>query len=318
VARIHGYDKIPEDVSVPMVPSARRREDRVLEKVRQVLLAAGFDEAITLSAVDEPSARAVPVWTRAEPLRSPVPVTRGADRLRTSLIPSLLAARRANEALANPEIELFEIARIYLPAAGLPDEWLMLGLTSGRDYARVKGVIEAIVAALDPALRLESEDAGIELVEPSAACRLMLQGQMLGYVGRLGEAGLKRFDLRGSAAVAEIRLGPLVESAALVPQFVPLPAYPAVTRDLNLVVDEAVRWAQIEATVRRGAGPHLESLQYRDTYRDPERLGPGKKSLLLTITLRWAAGTLTNQEADEVRDRIVAVCHREHGAELRA
>ncbi len=227
VARIHGYDKIPEDASVPMVPSARRSADRVLEKVRQVLLAAGFDEAITLSAVDEPSARAVPVWTRAEPLRSPVPVTRGADRLRTSLVPSLLAARRTNEALANPEIELFEIAKIYLPAAGLPEEWLMLGLTSGRDYACVKGVIETIVAALNPALRLESDDAGIDLLEASAGCRLMLEDEMLGYVGRLADAGLKRFDLRGSASVAEIRLGPLVESAALVPQFVPLPAYPA-------------------------------------------------------------------------------------------
>ena len=100
------------------------------------------------------------------------------------------------------------------------------------------------------------------------------------------------------------------------PQCVPQSAYPAVTRDLNLVVDEAIRWADLAATVREHGGPCFESLEYRDTYRDPERLGD-KKSLLLTIALRSTEGTLTSQQADEVRDRIVAACRRTHGAELR-
>ena len=65
------------------------------------------------------------------------------------------------------------------------------------------------------------------------------------------------------------------------------------------------------------AGADLEGLEYRDTYRDAERLGPGKKSLLLTIALRSKEGTLTSPQADAVRDRIVAACKREHGAELR-
>ena len=148
VARIHGYDKIPEDVSVPMAASSRRREDRVVAKIRTVLTAAGFDEAMTLSAVDEASARAVQAWTQGEPLRSQTPVIRGADHLRTSLVPSLLGVRQTNESLSNPVIELFEIAKIYLPSQGLPEEWWMLGITSGRPYAEVKGVVEAIVAAV--------------------------------------------------------------------------------------------------------------------------------------------------------------------------
>ena len=153
VARIHGYDKIPEDVSVPMAASSRRREDRVVAKIRTVLTAAGFDEAMTLSAVDEASARAVQAWTQGEPLRSRTPVIRGADHLRTSLVPSLLGVRRTNESLSNPVIELFEIAKIYLPSQGLPEEWWMLGITSGRPYAEVKGVVEAIVAAIRPEAR---------------------------------------------------------------------------------------------------------------------------------------------------------------------
>ncbi len=146
----------------------------------------------------------------------------------------------------------------------------------------------------------------------------MLDGQLLGYVGQLSAAGQKQSDLRGPAVVAELKLAPLVERADLVPQYVPLPAFPAVSRDLNLVVDEAVRWAQIAATVRRNGGPDLESLDYRDTYRDAQRLGAGKKSLLFSIGLRGQEGTLTSQQADSVRDRIVAACRQEHGAELRA
>jgi phenylalanyl-tRNA synthetase beta chain len=318
VARIHGYDRIPEDALVPMAPSARLREDRVIEKIRQVLVAAGFDEAMTLSVVDEAATRAVRVWTDAEPLRSLTPVIRGADRLRTSLVPSLLAARRTNEALANPQIELFEIAKVYLPAAGLPDEQWMLALTSGGDYAAVRGVVEAVAAAVNHDLELEAEESHVELLDPQASCRLRIAGQLLAYVGQVRPQGLKEFDLRGPTCVAEVRIAPLIAQENLVPPYRPLSPYPAVSRDVNLVVGEAVGWARVETTVRRSAGPELENVAYRDTYRDPQRLGADKKSLLFTLTLRSQQGTLTNTEADEVRERIVAACRREFGAELRA
>ena len=108
-----------------------------------------------------------------------------------------------------------------------------------------------------------------------------------------------------------MKLAPLVEAANLVPRYAPLPPYPAVTRDLNLVVDESVRWADVAATVRANGGPYFEGLEYRDTYRDPQRLGAGKKSLLMTIALRSNEGTLTSQQADEIRDQIVAACRDE-------
>jgi phenylalanyl-tRNA synthetase beta chain len=319
VARIHGYERIPEDVGVPMAPSARTREDRILEKVRGVLLASGIDEALTLSVVDRQSSAAISPWTSAEPLRSLMPVIRGADCLRLSLIPSLLAARRTNEALSNPEIELFEIAKIYLPRPDdLPDEALMLGITSGRDIAFLKGVIEAIVQTLRCKSPLESINAEIPLVDPAQSCQFKLGGKLLGYLGKLLPEGQKQFDLRGPTTVAEIKISPLVETADLMPSYLPLPAYPAVTRDINLVVDETVRWADVAATVYATGGPCLEHLDYRDTYREAKRLGEGKKSLLMTITLRWKDGTLTSQQADEIRDQVVAACRAKHGAELRA
>ena len=123
VARIHGYDKIPEDASVPMAASHRPDSDRVLAKVRQVLTAGGFDEAMTASVVPERWSDAFSPWTEAPPLVANTPMLEGADRLRRSLVPSLLDVRRINESLSNPTIELFETARIYLSTAnGLPRE----------------------------------------------------------------------------------------------------------------------------------------------------------------------------------------------------
>ncbi|MBN2021756.1 MAG: phenylalanine--tRNA ligase subunit beta [Pirellulales bacterium] len=319
VARIHGYDRIPQDVGVPMVASARRPEDRVMEKVRGVLVALGYDEAMTLSVVDDATSAAMSPWTDAAPLVSRTPVIRGADRLRRSLIPSLLAARRTNQALANPEAELFEIAKVYLPRGKeLPNERRMLALTSGRSFHQVKGAIEAVLAALDPAAQIEAVPAELPLLAPERSCQLELAGRVLGFLGEISAEGLKQFELRQNTTVAELATDELLRIARLIPRFAPLPAYPGLSRDLNLVVDETVRWADVAATVRTHCEPYFEHLQYVDTYRDPKRLGPGKKSLLMALALRWRDGTLTNQEADRVRDEIVAACRAEHGAELRA
>lgn len=318
VARIHGYDAIPEDVSVPMAISARTDADRVLENVRHVLTAAGYDEAQTASVVEERWSEAFSPWTSAPALRTQISILRGADRLRRSLLPSLLVARRTNESLANPEIDLFEIARVYLSQPGkLPAEESILALTSGGDFYRVKAVIEALLAAMDPELEIDYRVTRHELFD-ARACELLMRGEVVAYLGELSRAGLKRFDLRGRTTVAEIKLAALTAAAKLVPCYVPPPQFPAIERDLNFVVDESVRWADLARTVRQAGGPLLESVQYKETYRDPQRLGPGKKSLVLSFHLRAAEGTLTSEEADRLCREISAACQQQLGAELRA
>lgn len=328
VARIHGYDAIPEDVSVPMTPSARTVQDRALARIRQVVSAAGYDEAMTASLVDEEQSAAFSPWT-GDPsagsneaqfsgaLRSQTPLLRGADRLRRSLVPSLLAARRTNQSLANPLCELFEIAKVYLPRAGeLPHEPLLLALTSGGDYVAVKGVLEAVVRALCPAAELAARPARHALLDPARSSQLLLAGETLGYLGEVSEAGRKQFDLRGRATVAEIDLALLERIAQLVPQYTPLSPYPAVTYDLNFEVDETLRWETLAATVRETGGPLLERLEYKETYRS-EALGADRKSLLTSLTFRRPDGTLTGDETTRLREQIAAACERKHRARLR-
>jgi phenylalanyl-tRNA synthetase beta chain len=195
---------------------------------------------------------------------------------------------------------------------------LMLGLTSGRDFFAVKGAIEAMLSALDPAARLDVRPAApTELWSAGRAVELVVGGETIGLLGEVSSAGLKRFELRGKTVVAELKIGPLVNKTVLVPRYVPLIEFPAIERDINLVVDESVRWSDIAAESRTAGGALVESLDLKNVYRDKEKLGAGKKSLLITLMIRSPERTLTGGEADAVRERITAACAAKYEAQLR-
>ena len=164
--------------------------------------------------------------------------------------------------------------------------------------------------------RLEAVDSRQPFLDSVKSSELRVQGQCLGFLGELSAAGLQQAGLRSPATVAEIRMPVLVELANLIPKYAEQSPYPAIERDLNLIVDEAVRWASLAETVQQSVGECLESLRYQEIYRDPKKDGTGKKRLLFSITLRSRQRTLTNEEADQIRQHIVDACHQSHGAVL--
>ncbi len=327
VARIHGYDKIPEDVAVPMWPSHQDDRERVVDTIRRVLTAGGFDEAVTASLVPTQWSQAFSPWTNADPIKSTTPMKgiladapkelSQAELIRRSLIPSLLEARRYNESVSNPVAELFEIAKVYLPnGSDLPQEQWTLGIVSGFDFSRLKGVVEDLLAALHSQTTLSIRAATHSFLDKRFACELWLGDERLGFLGLVSDQSLRQFGVRSATAIAELRVDRLRQSANLIPQYsVPSP-YPLVARDLNLIVSESLQWAALAQTVAEAGGELLEELSYQETYRDPKRDGAGKKRLLFSFTLRADDRTLTNEDADKIRDGIVAACRRKHGAEL--
>jgi phenylalanyl-tRNA synthetase beta chain len=302
-----------------MVASTRSREDRVLDQVRDSMVALGFDEAMTISTVDREWVDVFRPWSIAEPLATSAPVLRRANCLRQSLLPSLLAARRTNETLFNNTIELFEIASVYLPQnAGLPDQRRMLGLTSGGGFLELKGVIETLVIAISPGAPLSAKPYESSFFTAGQGSELRLNGKAFGYLGMVSQKAREQFELRGETSVAELDLGILIDSAVLVRRAVELSPYPPVSRDLNIVVDEQVVWSDVERIVLQSCGELLESLSFQEEYRSTDKLGSGKKSLLFSIQLRSATGTLTNEEADKIRDGVVAELAKELGGQLRS
>lgn len=317
VARINGYEKIPEDVGVPMAPSQRSDSDRVLGKVRHTLTATGFNEALTLSTTDEKLGNVFSPWSERPAITSGTAMLKGADRLRRSLVPSILTARKTNESLSNETIELFETAKVYLPSeAELPTEHRMVSLTSGQDYRYVKGVVEEILSALHSTASLATKEYKNEFFVLGQAAELYLGDELLGYLGVISPKAMKICGLRSPSTIAELNLDVLDRVSELIPQHSQLSPYPAISYDFNFIVDEKVKWDALEHSVRESAGESLEEIHYRETYRDKKRDGAGKKRVLLSITIRSAERTFTGEEAEEIRNRIVKNCESKHGAKL--
>ena len=328
VGRIYGFDKVPDDAPVPMSASYRPKSDRALDRVRNVLLASGFDEAMTPSLVPEPWSDAFSPWTDHPPLKSNQPMLGvlekasqnigSVDLLRRSLVPSLLEVFRINEFRSNIDIELFETAKVYLPIKGqpIPNQPTKVSLVSGRDFFAVKGVLEAIVDAMSPETKLTLVSTEHELLDPDQSGELKIGKVTLGWIGRASQSAKKLFRLRSDAVVAELDLQILEDCMVVIAQHENQSAYQSVSRDFNFIVENSVPWDALENTVRKQGGDLLEAVDFREVFRDEKKDGKTKKRMLLSVTLRSADSTLTGEEVDAVCQAIISGCEKEHAAAL--
>lgn len=319
VARIYGYDKIPEDAVVPMAVAATRPKDIVLGRVRQVLSAYGIDEAITPSVVPASQDACGSPWSDAEPLTTETPLLEGAKVLRRSLVPSLLAARAHNMTQAGIDASLYEVATIFLPGSSqaLPAEQSTLSFVTGQDLLIAKGLVEDIVAACaarkTPIVAQAHEHA---LFQRGTCTRYQLGPQILGYVGLISKATSKAVGVSQVTAVAELDVQALIGVLEEIRRSQRVSPYPAVTRDLNFVLDEAVRWAQLESVCKSSGGELLQSVEYRETYRDEKKDGAAKKRVLLSLSFQSPTRTLTSAEVDAAVTQIISNCQTQCGGQL--
>jgi phenylalanyl-tRNA synthetase beta chain len=324
VARHHGYEKIPEEAQIRLSSLAvPTKTERVREVVSHVLTAAGYFEAITFSFTSPDHAARL---RRRDVTTDPLLCRGMALALRESLTSGVLESLRVNQRAGETDARLFEIAKRFIPIEGqdLPQEDAMLALAgeagpAGRQagFETVRGVLEALFEALQIAGRIKfvATDRYADL-EVGGAAEVLLDGQPVGMIGRLTKAAATAFDLDDPPIVAELVYGRLVEAAELQPTLRPLPQFPAIARDLALVVDEAVTWEKVTAAIASAQVAELESTEPLSVYRG-KQIPAGKKSVALRLILRRPDGTLTGDQADEMQARILAAL-KALGAELRA
>jgi len=320
VIRIYGYDKIPSDANVALCASKKRFQDRVSDKVRETLTAAGFYEAMTVSLVSETERK---LFTPRGPL--PVLSIEHSDfpefsRLRQSLIPSLLVSRRENERHGQFHAQLFELARVYVSTDKTIPEYQaeprVVGLVSGRPFHELKGVVEQIAARVNPGASVILRPHESSQFVPGRGAEVVLNGQFWGWLGELDRSVTDQLDLRDAVSVAELDLAVLESQANLVPKFRELPTHQASLRDLNFVLDEPVTWSAVEETVRRAGGPLLEAVSFGGQYRG-KQIPDGKKSYVVTLAYR-SDRTLTSEEIEAAQQAVIAACKSELAATLRA
>ncbi len=344
IGRLHGYDKIPESDRAVTRGAARSERAKTEHRLRALLAGLGFFEARTLSLVDpgdlarlrlapdDEAARARAVV----PLENPLSVEQSA--LRPSLLPGLLACLRLNRNRGAADVRLFEVGAVFRPGDGALDESpaavverRCLGLlwwggrrapawdapADGADFFDLKGVVEALAESLRvPPLAAAPPKTPHPLCHPGRQAALSVAGERVGFIGEVDRAVADAADLPERVLVAEIDLDELLARAAPAPRHEPLPRFPAIRRDVALVVEEGTAEAGVREVLSRAAGAHLESLALFDVYRG-EPVPAGKKSLAYALVLRSRDATLTDAEADAVRDRVVAAAAKALGATVR-
>jgi phenylalanyl-tRNA synthetase beta chain len=320
VARIHGYDRIPEDRPIPTVAGTRSRAERIDERIRSVLTAAGFSEAVTFSFTTPDVQRTFTRHPEAERLAIAPSAGDYGDTLRSTLIPSLVACRGENARRGNLDVELFEIARAYLhsDASDPLGQPRRIGIVGGRSYLELRGVLECLARSVRRSAEVSVRPSDIAQFIPGRGAEVWLKDAPWGVLGELDREadGLRELKLRDAVTVAELDVQPLLDASELVPQVQPISEFPPISRDLNFVLDETCTWAGLESVVREAAGPQLETVRFVEQYRG-QHIPAGKKSYVLTLSYRAADRTLTSEEVDAAQQSVIAACRSQFGAELR-
>jgi phenylalanyl-tRNA synthetase beta chain len=194
-----------------------------------------------------------------------------------------------------------------------------VGLASARDYLGLKGAVEALLGRLHADTELEVRPAPAELwfFTPESSAELLLGGTHLGYLGALSAAAGEAFELRRPGTAAELDLSLLESRAELIAAFRGLPPFPAVMRDLSLVVPQSLAWSDLARAVRQSAGATLEAIDYLDSFRGGT-VPTDKQSLHFGLRFRHPQRTLTGDEVEQAVKAIVDACAARFGAALRA
>lgn len=321
IARIYGYENIPEDAPVPLVSSTKRPKDIVMETVRSVACASGLNETLTPSLIGKSPSSPISPWTDDDALATLIPLLEGANQLRRSLIPSLVTARLYNQAQSNRDSQLFETANVYLPSAtGLPKQQFNLGVIGLSDIRGVAGTFEEILHRVcgPEFLRTQLTKSAVawNYLAVNSGIVWQLGGETIAWVGQLHRSIVDAVKLDSATAVGEMNLDLLQAHARLVPQLLPVVPFPTIERDLNLIVGEVATWQSISTIIQNSAGPLCFNVLFREIYRDPKKDGDGKKRVLLSLHLRSSTETLTSEQADLVIADVLAACKKELDATI--
>ncbi len=332
VARIAGYDAIPS--ALPrLLPSGRgvARRPKLARRLREAAADLGLLEAINFAFVAPADLERARVSTDAIPLVNPLSEERAV--MRTSLLPGLLeAVARARRHQART-VALFEVARTYrrVPGAALPEEPLELavilagpraeqiGEAGEHDFYDGKGILESIVqGALGVAIECALDDAAAPYLHPRRAARVRVLGQDAGVVGELHPDVADAAELDTRVVYGALSVDALVAATRDrgLPQAAPLPRFPAVSRDLAIVVPDDVLAAHAAGVLREAAGELAEAVELFDVYRGAG-ISEGHKSLAFRIVYRDPDATLTDKRVDKAHGAVLSAARARLGASVR-
>ena len=324
VARFYGYNKIPCTLMRGETTrggfSEQQRFDRAIGGAVRAL---GYDEIITYSFIS-PTYYDKIRMPKDSPLRKSMkilnPLGEDTSIMRTTILPSMLEIIARNFSYRNKSARLYELGKIYLPREdGLADEpkYLSLGAYGdGVDFFSFKGGVETLLRELR-ITNVKFEACTDNASYHPGRCACVYAGEtLLGVFGQIHPLVAANYGVDSEIYTAELSFKAMYEMRGGIPVYQPLPKFPAVTRDIAVVCDEAVTVGALEESIRRGAKGLLKEVSLFDIYRGPG-VADGKKSVAFNLVLRADDRSLTGDEADEDVQSILAALSADHGAVLR-
>jgi phenylalanyl-tRNA synthetase beta chain len=330
LARFHGYQNIP--TTIPPSKSAGLHSPGYASEdaARRLLLGLGYSEAVNLSFAGEGEHRDFPplAGDRVSILN---PLTEDARYMRTTLAAGLVKVVRHNLNYDNRQVRLYEIGRVYLNGLDRhPVERNMLGIVGTGTIAgstwihpdepysffHIKGVITAVLERMRCAPFTFGAGADAEWLNPLDACSVIIAGQRIGVLGSLHPGLQESHKLRQPVFLAELDFEQLCRHTFQPVRYEPLPRYPAVERDLSIVVSRETPYGEICRGITALGLPELNRIDLVDVY-DGEKIPPGKISLTLRFTFLDRDKTLTVDRVQGFSDNIITFLKDSWGAGLR-
>lgn len=315
VARFYGYANIPE--TLPGGESANGTvtfEHRVIDAAKETARFCGFSEAMTFS-FESPKVFDKLLLDKDDPLRQAITIAnpQGEDYsiMRTLPLNGLLTSLAHNYNHRNKDVRLYEMAKIYL-AKSLPlddyaDERIQftLGAYGNVNFFTMKGVVEEFLEMVGMRqITTYDPKAGKNYLHPGRQAKVIYDGVEIGYLGEVHPQVCQNYGIGTRVCVAVLDMPAIIPMATFDRHFTGIAKYPAVTRDISMVVSKDILAGQIEEIIRKNGGHILEDYRLFDIY-EGEQIGEGFKSLAYTITFRAKDRTLEDAQVNETMERIL-------------
>ncbi|MBP7053413.1 MAG: phenylalanine--tRNA ligase subunit beta [Phycisphaerae bacterium] len=317
VARVYGYDKVGTRTRIQIEARPADARQKLSEAVGTFLNGCGYYETVNVTFVDRGVADLF-VAPGAGHLAVRDVTRKTGNLLRQTLLTSLLEVLKTNVNARNLPCCIYEMADTFVPSGtsgSLPMERTKVALVTDGSLRQLRGAVEGLVQSINRTADVRFDP--VELVWAEVGGRIVVNGREIGWAGVFADAIRQKFDFKDLAPcgaeldfeeLAALRSGPI--------KIRPIPRFPAIDRDLSILVPEPTAWAQIAQAVESVAPAELEETRFVDIYRG-KGIAPGVKSVTLSLRFRDDDGTLTHDVVDRHQAAIVESLRKAVGAELR-